>query len=107
MPYPPTIRSGWVPIVAILATSNPTINSFYDDGVNYICEVKNNDSALATIKVEINDSTPDLYSQDVAAGRPYTFTIAHGLYAPPFTVYATAQASGKSISAVVSYFYNP
>lgn len=109
MPYPPLRRSAWVPSVSVPAakTAKPTITGFYDGGDAYYVTIRNNDDNTATVKYEINDSTPDLGSSSFITGQTKTLSIAYGTYFTPFSVYATAQATGEDLSDLEQYFYDP
>lgn len=105
MPYMPLLRTAWTPTVTAI-TADPTIVNFYDGGDAYYIVLKNNDDSTATLKYEINDSTPDLGSSSFTAGQQKTLTINYGTYKSPFEVYVTAQATGKTISNTISYSYD-
>jgi len=87
-------------------TATPSIEnaSGFFNGVNfsYDWSVRNNDALSATIFSELGDSTPDI-NQGVVASNGTVFpsaTAPLGLA----TVYATAQASGKTLSELASAF---
>lgn len=83
----------------------PSISNVYTSSKTVYWTVKNNHPATATIYSEINDSTPDLYTNslvaDGTAQRSHTYPFA----APAtYTVYAQAKVSGLTDSTVTSYY---
>ena len=98
------MRSSWMPAVAP-STDSPNISSVSVDGTTISWVVKNNDELTATVKSEVSDSTPDLNSISLASGatRPQSQVI--NPVPVPFFIYATALATGKTISEPTSYYY--
>lgn len=82
-------------------TATPTIPSFGYIFNSWQINIRNNDSASADIRSEDNDSTPDIFRGNVAAGNTITVTSTQPSFAT-FTHYATAKASGKDLSNVAS-----
>ena len=64
-------------------------------------QVTNNDATAATIRAEENDSTPDISRGTVASGSAVSVFSSQPSFAT-FTMYATAQVTGESLSNVVS-----
>ena len=88
------------------STDSPTISSVSVDGTTISWLVKNNDELTATVKSEVSDSTPDLNSVSLASGA--TSAVQSQVINPvpvPFFIYATALATGKTISEPTSYYY--
>jgi len=90
--------------IVIEQTETPTIAdiSFGATSVNYT--VFNNDNSTATIRSELNDSTPDTFRENVPGNTLSGLIITSGLTQnTSYTIYATAQASGETVSNVKSY----
>jgi len=98
------MRSTWIPAVAP-STDSPTISSVSVDGTTISWVVKNNDELTATVKSEVSDPTPDLNSISLATGATRPQSQVVDPVSLPFSIYATALASGKTISETVSYYY--
>lgn len=86
---------------ASVQTTAPTIPSFGYIFNSWQINIRNNDSSTATIRSEDNDSTPDIDRGSVASGNTITVSSSQPSFAT-FTHYATAQASGKTLSNVTS-----
>jgi hypothetical protein len=86
-------------------TATPTIQSasIFFNGVNFTVEwvVKNNDSSSALIMSEINDDTPDISRGTIASNGNTDFILQSSIVSAA-TIYATAEASGKTLSALAS-----
>jgi hypothetical protein len=61
---------------------------------------------VASVKTELNDSTPDQLVYDLAYGYSQNVYVNVEPEEFPVTIYCTAQVSGKAISAVVSSVYD-
>lgn len=83
-------------------TANPTINTPFF-AVTWKYTVKNNDALAATIYADYNTNPPTTSRGSVASGAN-SVTINTGLTLGGFTIYAQAQAAGKDISDVVSFY---
>ena len=82
-------------------TDAPSISAGLYAFGQWSIQVTNNDASTATIRAEENDSTPDISRGSVASGAYVTVTSSQPGFAT-FTMYATAQATGESLSNVVS-----
>ena len=82
-------------------TDAPSISAGIYMFNQWVIQVTNNDSSTATIYAEENDSTPDINRGSVASGSYVQVTSTQPSFAT-FTMYATAQASGETLSNVVS-----
>jgi uncharacterized repeat protein (TIGR02543 family) len=89
-------------------TARPDIIDYgcYSDGFsNYATwRVQNLDASTATIYTEASDSTPDINAGSIASNSTTSFRTSGALASnlSSVTVYATAQASGKTLSTVES-----
>jgi|GEM_PF-4860648 hypothetical protein len=87
---------------AALQTAKPTIYNTAKTYVkpNYVVSwrVTNNDALVATIYTEIGDSTPDINYGSCASGSYITANETKTPVDFPVTIYAKAQASGKTLS---------
>lgn len=102
-----TLYAKWDLAQAVTAT--PTINSATQGQPPFVTQgyrVRNNDTSTATIYAEAGDSTPDISRGSIASNGQTSFL---SLGCQPgncnFTVYATAQASGETLSAVTSRYF--
>lgn len=86
---------------AAVQTTAPTIPSFGYIFNSWQINITNQDSASATIRSEDNDSTPDIDRGFIGSGSTVTVSSSQPSFAT-FTHYATAQASGKTLSNVTS-----
>jgi hypothetical protein len=88
-------------------TTNPSISDVTKTYVkpNYIVawRVYNNDASAATIYTDIGDSTPDVSYGSCASGNFISANLTVSALDFPVTIYAKAQATGKTASSVVSY----
>ena len=82
-------------------TDAPSISAGIYMFNQWVIQVTNNDSSSAVIKAEENDSTPDTNWGSVASGSYVQVTSSQPSFAT-FTLYATAQATGETLSNVVS-----
>ena len=82
-------------------TADPSISAGIYLVNQWQIQVTNNDNNSAVIMAEENDSTPDVNRGTVASGSSVTVTSSQPSFVT-FTKYATAQASGETISNVVS-----
>ena len=82
-------------------TDAPSISAGIYMFNQWVIQVTNNDSSTATIRAEENDSTPDISRGSVASGSYVQVTSTQPSFAT-FTMYATAQATGETLSNVVS-----
>lgn len=93
-----------------LQTATPTIYNTAKTYVkpNYVVSwrVTNNDALAATIYTEIGDSTPDVSYGSCASGFHITANETKTPIDFPVTIYAKAQASGKTLSAYDSEVVN-
>ena len=71
--------------------------------VRYKYSVANNDVAAATVYSDVGTNPPTTSRGSIASGSSTTM-IDTGYSSGPFTVYARAQASGKNMSDVTSYY---
>ena len=94
-----TLYAYW--IAQVVQTATPSIVSFGYIFNSWQINIRNNDSANATIRSEDNDSTPDIYRDVVSPNNTITVTSTQPSFAT-FTHYATALASGKTLSNVTS-----
>ncbi len=85
-------------------TSNPEIYDFEYAGVTAYWGVYNTYDTEAVVKTEIDDTTPDLYSENVASLDEHLFEYEYTVLPLGFTIYATAQATGAAMSSVVSQY---
>ena len=86
---------------SVAQTADPSISAGIYLFNQWEIQVTNNDNNSAVIMAEENDSTPDVNRGTVASGSSVTVTSSQPSFAT-FTMYATAQASGETISNVVS-----
>jgi hypothetical protein len=86
---------------SVAQTADPSISAGIYLFNQWEIQVTNNDNNSAVIMAEENDSTPDINRGTVASGSSVTVTSSQPSFAT-FTMYATAQASGETISNVVS-----
>ena len=86
---------------APVQTATPSISAGAYLGSLWYIQVTNNDGSTATIYAEENDSTPDINRGSVASGSSVQVTSSQPSFAT-FTMYATAQASGETLSNVAS-----
>ena len=86
---------------SVAQTADPSISAGIYLFNQWEIVVTNNDNNSAVIYAEENDSTPDVNRGTVASGSGVTVTSSQPSFAT-FTMYATAQASGETISNVVS-----
>jgi len=83
-------------------TANPTINTpFFATTWKYT--VKNNDDLTVTIYADCNTNPPTTARGSVASDLN-SVTINTGFFIGGFMIYARAQAAGKDMSDVVSYY---
>jgi len=76
-----------------------TVTGTTENSVTF--NIKNEDSSEATIKYEIGDDTPDASSLVVSGeGNTGPITLSNLNADTPYTIYATAQASGETLSPV-------
>ena len=83
-------------------TATPSIPSFaYLNG--WRINITNNDAGSADMWAEANDSTPDILRvTGLGSGQTYQVVDTSQPSFATFTYYCTAQASGKTLSNVVS-----
>ena len=86
---------------AAVQTATPSIGAGNYFVNQWIIPVTNNDASTAVIYAEENDSTPDINRGNVNSGASVNVTSSQPSFAT-FTMYATAQASGETLSAVAS-----
>lgn len=103
MPYPMTMRSGWIPQ---LLTFSPLVTNVSLTLKVASWRVTNVDAAQVTYYTEADDSDPDLYSGVLNSGSYATISHTFAVKPLEFTVYAKAVASGKQVSAITSYYYS-
>lgn len=84
-------------------TSAPTINTPYLT-TSWRYTVKNNDALAATILSDYNGTNPPTTSRGSVASGANSAVINTGYAIGGWTIYATAEASGKSKSPVTSYY---
>lgn len=96
-----TLHAQWTSQVVKTATPSISGGWFY---TAWLIGVTNNDGSAATIYAEHNDSTPDINRGVVNSGATVQFQINEPSFAS-FTVYATAIASGETLSNVASRFF--
>jgi uncharacterized repeat protein (TIGR02543 family) len=104
-----TLYAKWVQQVQQTAT--PTINTATQGKPPLITQgytVTNNDGSTAEIKAESSDSTPDvIINSALASGATTSFqTLSCQPGSCGVTVYATAQASGETLSNVASFYFD-
>jgi len=89
-------------------TTSPIIDNVLYDGMGHLYwRITNNDAnGVASVKTELNDSTPDQLVYDLAYGYSQNVYVNVEPEEFPVTIYCTAQVSGKAISAVVSSVYD-
>lgn len=85
----------------VAQTADPSISAGIYLFSQWEIVVTNNDNNSAVIMAEENDSTPDVNRGTIASGSGVTVTSSQPSFAT-FTMYATAQASGETLSNVVS-----
>lgn len=92
-------------ITAPAQTAKPNITDYgYDSMFGlYYWKVQNLDSSSATIYTEADDSTPDVNVGTIAS-MAKTVNITSDSITTSITVYAKAQASGKTLSAYDSQY---
>jgi hypothetical protein len=86
---------------SVAQTADPSISAGIYLFNQWEIQVTNNDNNSAVIMAEENDSTPDVNRGTVASGSSVSISSSQPSFAT-FTMYATAQASGETISNVVS-----
>lgn len=96
-----TLYAQWTYSVQQTATPSIAGGWFY---TAWLIGVTNNDGSTATIWAEPYDSTPDVNRGNVNSGATVQFQVNEPSFAS-FTVYATAQASGETLSNVASRFF--
>lgn len=96
-----TLYAQWTSQVVKTATPSIAGGWFYSA---WLIGVTNNDGSTATIYAEPYDSTPDVNRGSVNSGATVQFSIYEPQFAS-FTVYATAIASGETLSNVASRFF--
>lgn len=82
-------------------TDDPSISAGLFVINQWQIRVTNNDGSTAVIRAEADDSTPDVNRGSVGSGAYVDVFVSKPSFAT-FSFYATAQATGESLSNVVS-----
>ena len=85
-----------------LRTETPSIVVTSETHTSVNFRITNNDSSTATIKYDINDGTPDAVTITLGAGQSSNRSWSGLTDGTGYTIYATAQASGETLSSVGS-----
>jgi len=91
-------------IPSTVQTTAPTISNNYYVTKTAYWRVTNKDASTATIMSEADDSTPDINRGDLAYNAYVSLSYTYSVAPMETTFYATAEASGKTISTITSLY---